>query len=203
MAYSDFTIKKLEEQFGIIERRENLNLNRQQLQASEFLKHILKTAEQHISVRSEKARSELIVTPILIDLLEKNKAFFTIYSGDHLNVDKERGLVGECDFILTKNLNTSEISTPIIAIVEAKKHDMDLGKPQCAAQMLGARIHNEQRGEKIEPIYGCVTTGNTWLFMKLENNIIYSDKRIYYLGELEELLGAFQTIIDYYKEHLN
>ncbi len=203
MTYSDFTIKKLKEQFGITEQRKDLNLNQQKLEASELLKDALKTAEDYISVRSEKARSELIVTPILIDLLKKNKAFFTIYSGDQLNVDKERGLVGECDFILAKNLNTIEISIPIITMVEAKKHDMDLGIPQCAAQMIGARLHNEKEGKKIEPIYGCVTTGDEWKFMKLEGNTIYSDKKKYGLLNLPELLGAFQTIIDYYKEHLN
>jgi len=203
MAYSDFTIDKLAQEFGVLEKRIDLKLGTQKLKASEFLKDYLKTAEDYISVRSEKARSELIVTPILIDLLKKNEAFFTIYSGDQLNVDKERGLVGECDFILAKNLNTREISTPIITLVEAKKHDMDLGIPQCAAQMIGAKTYNEQKGKKIEPIYGCVTTGDNWKFMKLENNIIYADKKTYYLGELEELLGAFQTIIDYYKEHLN
>ncbi len=202
MAYSDFTIKKLKEQFGITEQRKDLNLNQQELLASELLKLTLETAEQYISVRSEKARSEFIVAPILVDLLKQNDYFFTIYSGDQLNVDKERSLVGECDFILAKNLNTSEISAPILTVVEAKKHDMDLGVPECAAQMLGAKVYNEQRGKKIDPIYGCVTTGYVWKFMKLENNTIYSDKQTYCLGNTSKLLGAFQTIIDYYKEHL-
>lgn len=203
MAYSDFTLDRLEREFGVREKRLDLELDVQKLEASDLLKDMLKTAEDYISVRSEKARSELIVTPILIDLLKKNEAFFTIYSGDQLNVDKERGLVGECDFILAKNLHTREISTPIITLVEAKKHDMDLGIPQCAAQMIGAKSYNEQKGKKIDLIYGCVTTGDNWKFMKLENNIIYVDKKTYYLGELEELLGAFQTIINYYKEYLN
>jgi len=203
MAYSDFTIKKIKEEFGVIERRKDLKLNQQQLEASELLKQMLDTAEQHIPVRTEKARCEFIVNPILLDLLKYNAPFLTIHSGDELNADKASGLVGECDFILSKNLNTIEISMPIISVVEAKNHDIDLGIPECAAQMLGAKTYNEERGEKINLIYGCVTTGYVWQFMKLEGNTIYSDKKKYGLPNLPELLGAFQTIIDYYKEHLN
>jgi len=83
-------------------------------------------------------------------------------------------------------------------MVEAKKNDMDIGIPQCAAQMLGAKIYNEKNNVKTKFIYGCVTTGEEWLFLKLDEHLII-DKRKYFLNELGELLAVFQNIIDNYK----
>ncbi len=75
-----------------------------------------------------------------------------------------------------------------------------MGVPQCAAQLYGTKVFNEKKEAGIETIYGCVTTGNEWLFMKLEGEAYYIDSQIYYLNQLEELLGVFQQIIDYYKK---
>jgi hypothetical protein len=85
--------------------------------------------------------------------------------------------------------------------LEAKKNDTEIGVPQCAAQMIGARLFNEKKGIKQETVYGCVTTGKEWLFLKLEDKI-YIDKKTYNLENIEDLLGVFQTIIDYFK-HAN
>jgi len=155
-----------------------------------------------LPVRSEKAKSEFIVLRILIDLMKRNERFFTIYSGEVLNADKEKGLTGECDFILAKDVKTFDINTPVLTIVEAKKHDIEVGIPQCAAQMIGAKYYNDEAQENIDTIYGCVTTGDDWVFLKLKDNQITIDSKKYYLGEVEEVLGIFQMIIDYYKETL-
>ncbi len=64
--------------------------------------------------------------------------------------------------------------------------------------MIGAKVYNEKNNAKIDKIYGCVTTGEDWLFMKLEKDITI-DRRKYFLSELGELLSVFQNIIDEYK----
>ncbi|MDZ7936457.1 MAG: hypothetical protein U5M51_16160, partial [Emticicia sp.] len=83
-------------------------------------------------------------------------------------------------------------------LLEAKKNDTEIGVPQCAAQMIGAKVFNQNKGIQLDKIYGCVTTGKEWLFMKLEDKI-YIDKKTYHLDNIEDLLGVFQQIIDYYK----
>lgn len=155
-----------------------------------------------LPVRSEKAKSEWIVVPILRELRNRNDKYFTIHSGDFLNADEEKGLKGECDFILAKDVSTFDINYPIIQIVEAKKNDLELGVPQCAAQLVGAKVFNQNKGVEIPKIYGCVTTGNEWLFMVLENDLIKIDSKIHYLNEVENIIGIFQVIIDYYKKIL-
>jgi len=129
-------------------------------------------------VVSEKAKSEWIVVPILKELMSINDKFFTVHSGENLSADVEKGLKGECDYI-------------------------EMGIAQCAAQVVGAKIFNEKKGTPIKKLYGCVTNGDTWLFMRLEDDEIIIDTKKYQLANLPELLGTFQNIIDYYKEHLN
>ena len=132
-----------------------------------------------------------------------NHGLKTIFNGKEISgrvdIDEENGLKGECDFILARDTGTFDVSAPIMQVVEAKKNDIEIGIPQCAAQMLGAKIFNEREGNPIEIIYGCVTTGDDWLFMKLENNLLLIDTQKYYLGNLNQLLGVFQTIIDSYR----
>jgi hypothetical protein len=199
MAYSDFSLEDLESKFGIRNRLDELFDEVLPIKPSETLENALALARE-LPVRSEKAKSELIILPILLELRNINSKYFTIYSGDHLNVDEN--LKGECDFILAKDVNSFTINYPIIHIVEAKKSDIDEGIKQCAAQLLGAKIFNEKKDVHLDKLYGCSTTADDWQFLRLENDTVFVDKKKYYLGEIEELLGVFQIIIDYYKEVL-
>ncbi len=201
MPYSKFTLDLIEQRFGIKNHVERLFEHSTNIEPSNWLKDSLQIA-QELPVKSEKAKSESIVFPILVELRNRNDKYFTIHSGDTLNADENQELEGECDFILAKDTGTFNINYPIFQLVEAKKNDTEIGVPQCAAQMIGARVFNEKKGVKLGPVYGCVTTGKDWLFMKLEDKI-YIDKKIYTLENISELLGVFQTIMDYYKIVIN
>jgi len=196
MAYSEFTLSKLEEDYGLKNQITSLFQNLEKLEPSNALRAALMTA-QELPVKSEKAKSELIVMPILLELRERNSKYFTIYSGDNLNIDER--LKGECDFILSKDTKSFEVNYPILQVVEAKKNDIEIGIPQCAAQMLGAQKYNEKKGNS-PIVYGCVTTGDDWIFMRLDKQIEI-DTRKYYLGNLAELLGVFQHIIQQFKNN--
>jgi len=196
MAYSEYTLLQIEEEFGIINQVVNLFNDIAGVEPSDWLLNLLQIAKE-LPVRSEKAKSELIVMPILIEMRNRNNKYFTIYSGDSLNVDDK--LKGECDFIISKDTHTFDINYPIIQVVEAKKNDIEIGVPQCAAQMVGAKKFNEKRGiTKNNIIYGCVTRGDDWIFMRLTDKIEIDDKK-YYLGNLNQLLGIFQCILNNFK----
>ena len=200
MAYRDFTLEDLELQFGI-NNRTSLLFAKGDIQAvppSAALVSDLAEARE-LPVRSEKAKSELVVMPILLELRKLTNKFFTIYSGDTLSADKERGLVGECDFLLAKDTGSFSINVPLISVVEAKKSDIEAGVPQCSAQMVGARVFNEQRGQTLPILYGCVTTADDWKFLKLEGQTITVDQDTYYLRELDVILGIFQHILRFYQ----
>jgi hypothetical protein len=198
MAYGDFTLDEIESRFGIKNRVAAIFVQPESVSPTPSLIEALQNAAE-LPVRSEKARSESIVYPILVEMRKRNHKFFTIYSGDNLDVDKEQGLVGQCDFILAKDIRSFNLNYPIIQIVEAKRNDIEVGVPQCAAQLIGARQFNQKKKIEIERTYGCVTTGQEWLFMYLENDEIIVDEKMYFLVEIEELLGVFQQMLDYFQ----
>jgi len=201
MAYKNFTLKDLKERFNIKEKKSLLFTDIKKIEISDWLNETLKMGKLN-SIMSEKSRSEFIITPILMEIKNKNKNYFTIFSGNTLIADKKNGLIGECDFILAKNMETFTVSAPIISIVEAKRQDIELGIDQCAAQMYGAKVFNENDKFPVSTIYGCVTTGDDWQFLKLENQTLIIDTERYFYNNLPILLGVFQQIIDFYKEIL-
>jgi hypothetical protein len=203
MAYRNFKENDIKDKLHLQEDRALLFHNIEKKEASEFLKEFLKETKK-LNPDSEKAISEMIVFPILLELCRRNDSYITIYSGETLNVDKTKGLNGECDFIVSRNTKSLAINTPILTLVEAKGTEKMIkhGIPQCVAQMKGAKLYNEKRNMPINVIYGCVTSGDEWLFLKLEGDTITFDEQKYYISDLPVILGVFQQIIDYYKDIL-
>ncbi|NJO17410.1 MAG: hypothetical protein HC877_17205 [Thioploca sp.] len=203
MSYSNFTLAQVKKDFGLEEQRENLFPHLESIPLSDWFKEVLDIGlELALSSSSEKARSEFIVVPILVELEKLHRKSFAIYSGERLDIDESKGLTGECDFILAKGPLKHTIQSPIVALVEAKKNDITAGLGQCVAQLIGAQIFNEQEGNEIKTIFGCVTTGEDWQFLKLEQNVITIDAKRYYIDSVEKILGIFQEIIRFYTEKL-
>ncbi|MBM3235145.1 hypothetical protein FJZ31_02480 [Candidatus Poribacteria bacterium] len=198
MTYGDFTLDTVRKLLGITITQQRLFDKIAPVAISSWLQEALDNG-MPLAFGSEKARSEFIVTPILLTIRALNHNSFSIYSGQRLDADSDKGLTGECDFILTRTSPLPIIQSPIVTIVEAKKNDIEGGLGQCAAQMVGARHFNQREDSDIETIFGCVTTGEAWQFLKLGNDIIYIDSGRYYINQAEELLGVLQAIISYYK----
>jgi hypothetical protein len=195
VAYSGFKLKELKQQFQLEEKGIRLFTQINLVEPSDWLKQTLKLGLK-MPLLSEKARSERIVSPILFECWEQNQETFGIYSGINLEADIENGLNGECDFIIAARADTYTVESPIFMLIEAKDNDIKLGIPQCVAQMLGARLYNQKDGKEIPVIYGCVTTGDDWQFLKLQDNTIYIDIERYYLDNVPQLLGILQGIVD-------
>ncbi len=196
MAYGNFTtIRQIKEELGVISRYCDLFKKIEKVEPSEWLKTTL-SYSYFMRSKNEKSKSETIVQPILMEIVKNNKDFITFFSGNTIDADKERGLNGECDFVITNDIGSLYIESSILQIVEAKDHNLKLGISQCAAQMIGAKIFNEKNNVAIDCIYGCATTGDVWQFMKFLDNKVFIDTKKYYLSEVENILGIFQTIIN-------
>ncbi len=204
MSYKNLSLERIRDEFGIQNRRQVLKEfdNVKSIEPSAWLKETIQSYKL-LPNRSEKAKSEAFVSPILLEMKRLNPDFITIHSGDMLNADPEHGLNGECDFIIGNETHSNTIDAPLFSVIEAKKGDLDLGKPQCAAQMLGVKIFNEKHNIFYDTVYGVVTTANSWLFLKLENNIIYTDDdSVISLNELPKILGRLQYIINFYESKI-
>ncbi|MEG4086800.1 hypothetical protein QUA34_24865, partial [Microcoleus sp. POL10_C6] len=71
--------------------------------------------------------------------------------------------------------------------------------PQCAAQMVAAQLFNEREHNSIPAVYGCVTTGVVWRFLKLDGNNLIIDADVYCVDNVPMILGILQTIVNSYK----
>ncbi len=145
---------------------------------------------------TEKAKSEHIIAPILTEVEETNKGKFATFSGYKFNVDKALGLVGFCDFILTKEPKSPVIQAPVFCVVEAKNDNLDVGLAQCIAEMYAAQIFNQKKTKNSTVIYGATTFGFEWKFIQLIDKQVKIDTNIYYLNELPKLLGVLNFIVN-------
>jgi hypothetical protein len=191
MAYTDFSLTKFKKNFNItIKEEADLFATVEPIEISEKLTNTLEeTTELALAINTEKARSEMIITPILLEVRRKANYQISLFSGTDFNVDIERGLNGYCDFVISRSREQLTINAPVLIIVEAKNENIKGGLGQCAAAMLAAQLFNEQEGNEIKTIYGAVTTGDIWKFLKLEGTDIFIDLNNYYIQELNKILG--------------
>ena len=191
MAYSNFTSKELKENLGIIqEMKSDVFTNVPARKVSDLLKTSLQRhTKMALSQGLEKARSEFIIAPILAELYDQAENELSLFSGWELNVDFELGLIGRCDFLISRSNNQNYLESPIVVAVEAKQDDFRQGINQCIAEMVAARIFNEREGNDIHKIYGCVTTGDVWRFLVLDGNNVEIEEKVFELSEVEQILG--------------
>jgi hypothetical protein len=196
MSYSDFTLKKVKEALAleVIEDRD-LFSQAEEAKVSAYLAQTLSyNVPLAMAVGTEKIRSELIIANILLEvrrLLDNKIGFF---SGVNLDVDKDKSLTGYCDFIISRSPEQFYLSAPIIAVVEAKNEYIAGGLGQCIAEMYAAHLFNEREGLRLPAIYGAVTTGNAWKFLKYEGDAAYIDVPEYYIANPNKIVGILASM---------
>ncbi len=144
---------------------------------------------------SEKASSEFIIAPIFAEIRFLAKDKISVFSGVEFNVDKKLGLSGFCDFLISRSTFQRELEAPVVVAVEAKQDDFKKGVTQCISEMYAARLFNENAGRTFDKIYGCVTTGDAWRFLFLENNIAKVEAELFDMRQdLEDILGILYAM---------
>ena len=103
MAYNDFTLDMLIQQFGIRVMSEVTAFAEAvpllpSLRLQETLSETMALA---LAVSTEKARSELIVSPVLVEAWRQFAGRVSLFSGVDFTVEPEIGLGGVCDFLFS------------------------------------------------------------------------------------------------------
>ena len=199
MAYRNFKERDLREKFHLRQKIQPI-FNGDIVVAVQPSQRLLDNLEDAklITLSTEKAISERIISHVLAELKRRNLDFIQIFSGEIINADKSLGLNGEIDFIITRLTDTIEPQAPIFSITEAKVGKVEKAIPQAAAQMLGARVFNQTNNEQIDTIHGIITDGTSWLLLKLEDLNLTIDSKFYYTHDLPYLLGALEKILAFY-----
>ncbi len=196
MAYADFDLKRAVHTFGLTEdRNTDLFSGVEPIEPTDFLRAWLdELAPIALGVNSEKARSELIIAPILVEAKRHAGSAVNVLPGVTFEVDKEQGLAGFCDFLIVRSPEIYYVQGPILAVVEAKREDLVSGLGQCVAEMVAIRLFNEREGTPIPAVFGCVTSGSNWRFLKLEGSTLFIDRPEYYLRDAARILGILVSI---------
>ncbi|MEO1430125.1 MAG: hypothetical protein AAFS12_09200 [Cyanobacteria bacterium J06632_19] len=197
MSYSDFNLSKVRKSFNLtISDKIDLFSSIPEIEIPSLLAETLdENVPLALASNTEKSRSEMIISPILIAVRKTLEHQISLFSGIDFTVDSSQGLNGNCDFIISHSPELLILNAPVITIVEAKKENINGGLGQCVASMIAAKIFNEQEGNNIPIIYGTVTTGTNWKFLKLIENIVEIDLKEYYINNVSKIFGILCNIL--------
>ena len=192
MPYSQFTLDTAMRAFSLRAVEAVLFPDLAPAPVPEWLSDLLARGTR-LALLNEKARSEFIVAPVLLAAKALSGDRIAIFSGQTLDVDDARGLNGECDFVIALGPSVPPLRSPIVAVVEAKKGDIEAGLGQCVAQMVAAREFNARPPAAM---YGCVTTGEAWQFLRLEGDTVAYNAQQLYRSDLGGVLAMFGRIVE-------
>jgi hypothetical protein len=195
MSFRDFTLPKVQQDFGLA-----TNTSRQlfagvvPVPLSETLRRYLADFQPlGMSIPTEKGRSELLVAPLLAEVWRRSEHRISLYSGVELNVDEAAGLNGMCDFLLGMTPQLFYVDAPVVAVVavvEAKRDSIVDGLGQCAAELVAVQRFNQKANQPHDPVYGCVTTGALWRFLRLAGKRLDIDLDEYQIAQADRILGV-------------
>ncbi|MEO0407959.1 MAG: hypothetical protein AAF289_11465 [Cyanobacteria bacterium P01_A01_bin.135] len=191
MPYSKFKLSRVVEAFQLsIAEGERFFPEILPVEPTPLLREtLMETVPWAIAVSSEKARSEGIINPVLLEVKRQMRGRISVFSGEEFNVEPESDLVGYVDFLISRSPEQLFIKAPAVILVEAKKEDLKPALGQCIAEMVAAQRFNQQQRQPIETVYGTVTSGTVWRFLKLEGSCVSVDLTDYPLPPVEQILG--------------
>ncbi len=197
MAYSSFTLSKVSRAFHLeLVQKRGIFAGSEPVEPSAELTTLL---ERHLpfalTMGTEKAKSELIIAPVLVELCLRFADRVSLFSGIDFNVDATNELTGVCDFLVSLSPQHFDLEAPVIALVEAKNADVKLGVGQCAAEMVAAQRFNADAGNDIPCVYGATTSGTEWLFLKLAGQTLSIDLGTYPIAQCDKILGILTSMV--------
>lgn len=162
----------------------------------DFVKTEKKLADD-LNFINETTICERIISPVL-ELVSSGYERLKIWSHVPYNVDKEKGLVGEPDYLIAPRTKYGDMGVPPLCIVEAKKDDFEEGWTQALAEMVAASLQGRKTCLSV------VTTGNTWEFGKLENRVFIREPRKFSATvDLQEVFDVLNWAFSVADLHLN
>lgn len=194
LTFQSMTYPLLEQRYGLtFAPRRTLLASAAPVEPSPSLQEAIRRGRRTF-LSNERARAYYLVAPVLAELLALREGQIITLPEVDLEVPGVEGLCGNPDILITTSQTTRIV--PVVAIVEAKRDDVDAGIPQCAAELFASTLLNQGR---TRTLYGCVTTGFEWRFLCLaaETKVLTVDAEVYLINELSRLLGSLCHVVDH------
>ncbi|NES85679.1 MAG: hypothetical protein F6K10_32135 [Moorea sp. SIO2B7] len=149
--------KDLAKYFNYSFSRKKLNLPQYEGELDRIvqLKERIEEVLPYASLSSETARREILISPLILDLVHYTKS--EIYIEYSIKVSEQ--LQGYLDYFLD--------NTHKLLVIEAKKEDLDYGITQLIAELIALDKWEEYDNKNY--IFGAVTTGKIWEFVRLNS----------------------------------
>ena len=197
MAYSDFNLERAVDELGLtLGPRSDLLARVEAAAISPLMRIVLEQwAPLAFEVNTEKARSEMVICPILLEAVSLAGNGLGVYSGVSLDVDRDLGLFGRCDFLIGRRAGPFLMGSPLLAVVEAKNDGIAGNLGQCVAETVAARLLNDRKGHPEPTIHGAVTTGREWMFLRLDGSTVTFDSRDRDLDDVGTILAYLAGIM--------
>lgn len=114
----------------------------------------------YVSLNNEIAKREILVSPVILDLVYYTKSQVRI----EYQIKVNEQLQGYLDYLIRNNTN--------LLVIESVEENLDYGMTQLFAELIALNLWQENQ-DKTELI-GAVTTGNIWQFARLnrQKNIL-------------------------------
>jgi hypothetical protein len=192
VAFCDFTLQNATQDFGLaINASQQLFAGISPVPLSETLRLFMNDFQSlGMSIPTEKGKSEFLVAPLLAEVWRLSNRQISLYSGVELNVDEAVGLNGVCDFLLGQSRQMYFVEAPILTVVEAKRDSIPDGLGQCAAEMIAVQRFNRKANKAEGAVFGCVTTGSLWHFLRLTGQRLEIDLDEYQISQADRILGV-------------
>jgi hypothetical protein len=195
MAFRDFTVEVVRDRLGVSIRDGQLFPDAAPVQVRpDFAAVFADGLNLGTAINTEKALSEFAIAPVLLELRRMTGGRFKLFSGVTWSVDPDRGLNGVCDFLLSWGPSQHFMTAPFAVIVEAKNEPILNGLGQCMATMYAATLANTAEGTTGLPIYGAVTSGREWKFLRIDSAVVTIDTACYLGADLPRLMGVLDLI---------
>jgi hypothetical protein len=149
----------------------------EQLPSSEDLRLGLERLLPYISLKSETARREILIAPLLLKVVQHTQAQMRIEYAIQVN----EKLKGTLDYYLYTDHS--------LLVVEAKKADLTQGLTQLSVEMIAL---DQWLSDSQTILTGAITSGELWQFALLDrpNKSIYLDPYTYpYPDEADRILS--------------
>lgn len=133
-----------------------------------------------VSLNSEIAKRELMIAPLLHELIKIIDAKLNI----EYPIDIDDRLSGTIDYLFRSNQD--------LIVIEAKKGDLEKGFNQLAAEMIAVDKYEDSGSPPV--LYGAITIGEVWRFAILERSNKSLIKDIHTFRFPEDLEDVFSIL---------
>ena len=196
MAYNEFTRQSAQEAFGLEWRDGSLYDDVEPQAVRPDFEDTVKRGRLLASqINNEVAKVSFVVAPILLEVKRLMGDKISIFAGVEFNVDRDKGLNGVCDFLVSKGGTQFFVTAPVLAVAEAKNESLEAGLGQCIAEMVAAQLFNAAKGSSEVVIHGVVSTGALWRFLRLTGRRLEVDRQEYFVAELSKIMAVLTHIL--------